>query len=167
MANEKLSARQVGRNIITIIDGEKYSRKTESDSEVKSIKTKIEKYNKTPSKDLKEKIIQWFSANKKGKVEKEKKEMVKKGLKSSIKKEAKKATKKKGSKISDEPERGEELVEKVKAAHAAGTMTDDQIRDLQKLLAEQEQKRAEQREQEKREEDQQRNSDIGRRRGEH
>lgn len=160
-----LAARQVGRNVIIMIEGKKFSKKTEDNDEVLEIKKKIDLYNKQPSEARLEKIKNIFitEADK----EKEKKEVVKKGLKTGIKKEKKKATVKKAVKEAEEPKTGEQLVEEVKAAHAAGTMTDDQIESLQSLLAKEAQERAAKKEQEEERERTQRSSSTGRRGGEH
>lgn len=162
--DKKLSARQIGRNIIIMIDGKKLSKKTEDDKEVSRINNKIKLYNAKPSQERLEEIKTLFAGTKTK--EKEQKEGKKKAIKGSIKKESKKSSKK-VAQIDKEPETGEELVQKVTEAHQTGRMSDQQIKDLQKLLAKEEAARSERKEADTQRETQQRQSDTGRRRGEH
>lgn len=163
---EKLSARQIGRNIIMMIESVKFSKKTEDDGEVKSIKNKIELYNKKPSKVLLDQIKGLMTSTKIK--EKEVKAQVKKGVKAQVKKETKKTTSKKVVKDEvkiEEPEK--DLIEEVRKAHADGTVTDEQIKSLQDLLKKMEDKKKEEAPKEEAKKEEQKSSSGYSRRGEY
>jgi hypothetical protein len=118
----EISAKQIGLNIIVIIDGEKYSKKSDA-TEIASIKNKILLYNKRPDSKRKQDIIRIFD-KKIG--EKEKKEATKKGLKKAIKKVKKEKVVKKKEDLS--------LVDSVVKEYKDGNLTDEEIQTLEDLL---------------------------------
>lgn len=79
-------AKQVGKNLIVIIDGKKYTKIAPTQVELTSIKTKILLFNKTKSTSKKEELMRLID---KTVAIKETKEAVRKGVKTSIKKEVK------------------------------------------------------------------------------
>lgn len=83
---DTISAKQIGKNLIVIIDGKKYTKIAPTTSEITSIKTKILLYNKKNDPSKKEELLRLID---KTVVEKEKKAAVKAGVKAIVKKEAK------------------------------------------------------------------------------
>lgn len=120
----QISAKQIGLNIIIVIDNVKYSKKSDA-TEIASIKNKVLLYNKRPDAKRKQDIIRIFD---KKIEEKEKKEATKKGIKKAISKVKKKVNKvvKKKEEIS--------LVDSVVKEFKEGNISDDDITKLEELL---------------------------------
>lgn len=124
--NQEIKSKQVGKNLIVIIDGKKYTKVGKNTEELQPIKNKILLYNKKNSEALKKTIIKLVD---KTVDEKEAKAAKKKGLKKGIKKEVKKSSKKKGKKTNTRT-----LVDTVKEEFTEGNFTDGEIKELEDLL---------------------------------
>lgn len=125
---EEIKAKQVGNNLIVVIDGKKHTKvcKTKKESDV--IKNKILLFNKRNTKTLKGEILNLVDKTIKAKEEKTAKE---KGLKKAIKKATKKIAKKSPKKVEDT----KTLVEQVESEFHSGNFSDDEIKRLEDLLA--------------------------------
>lgn len=126
---EKLTAKQFGRNVVTVINGTKYSKKTVNNDEVKSISVKLDLYNKKPSAKKLQEIIDLFTPE-----EKKAKQAKAKGVKKSIKKASKPTSKTKKAVKKEEGEEKIDIIEQVKTEYKAGNIPDEKIRELQELL---------------------------------
>lgn len=111
--DKKLGVRQIGRNVIMVIKGVKYSKKTIDNEEVKKIQTKVEIFNKKPTASKLEEILDLFKDPEK---EKLKSEVV--GISKSIKKAVKED--KGGDKL-----KNKKLIEKVKKFYKDNKKKDD------------------------------------------
>lgn len=123
---EKLTAKQVGKNIIVMINGEKKTKVTKDKKEADSIKKKIELYNKNPNEARLNQIVDIFDKVKK---EKEKKEAKKKGIKKAIKKE-KKGEKKETKKREVKRASVADIISKAESK----LLSDDEIKRLENLI---------------------------------
>jgi len=119
---KKLSAKQVGRNVITIIEGVKYSKKTVDNDEVASIKNKIDLFNKKPTKENLQKVIDIFDT---GKEAREKQKLTEIGIKKVIKK-TKKEQANDGKKLkAEKTKKSKALIERVKEFYKKKKIKDD------------------------------------------
>lgn len=120
--NKQLSAKQIGRNVIIIIEGAKFSKKTIDNEEVKSIKLKIDLYNKKPTPARLKELIKIFNPN----VEKEEKlKQEEKGLKKIIKKETKKEAETSKKEIALRKKQNLDLITKVKGFYKKAKIKDN------------------------------------------
>ncbi len=122
---EQIKAKQVGLNMILVIEGTKYSKKCTKE-EIESIKNKVLLFNKKPNKTLQTTILGLIDKTIK---EKEKKVAAKKGVKKAIKKEVKKVSK---SKVKKESKA--DLVTEVEVEFKAGNFSKEEIERLEALL---------------------------------
>lgn len=122
---EQIKAKQVGLNMIVVINEQKYSKKCTKE-EIDSIKNKILLYNKKPTKTLENQLIKMFDKT----IEKKEIEKAKaKGIKKTIKKTTAKV-KKNSNKKGD----NQGLIEEVKTEFKSGNFTKEQIEELENLL---------------------------------
>lgn len=122
---EQIKLKQVGQNLIAIIDGKQYSKMFANKEERDSVKNKVLLYNKKPTKALQTAILKLID---KTIIEKETKIAKTKGVKKAIKKEVKKSAKKSPKKENDD------LVKTVETEFKAGNFGEEQIKRLEDLL---------------------------------
>lgn len=121
----EIKCKQIGQNMIVIIDNEQYSKKIIDTKDRDSLKNKVLLYNKKPSDSLKNQILKIISPTV---VAKETKAIKKKGLEKAIKKESKKSSKSKNKGKNDN------LVTKVEIEFKEGNFSEEEINRLESLL---------------------------------
>ncbi|RTK92526.1 MAG: hypothetical protein EKK61_03765 [Rickettsiales bacterium] len=134
---EQIKVKQIGKNLITSINGIKYTKVTKDATEVKSIKTKIELYNKRPDAQKLEKLLDIFDKTRK---EKENKIIIKKGISKAIKKTkkaAKKVSKKSSSKNNIQETESLSLIEQLKNKLNNNQVSEKEKQEIRDLLKEQ------------------------------
>ncbi len=126
--NMEIKCKQVGQNMIVVIDNEQYCKKMTETKDRDSLKNKVLLYNKKQSETLKNQILKIISPKV---IEKEIKETKKKGIEKGIKKETKKITKLKG-KVKEK--KNDNLVTKVETEFKKGNFSQEEIERLEELL---------------------------------
>lgn len=162
----KLSARKVGKKYLMVIDGEKLSKEL-NEKEALTLKNKITLFNKKNSDTVLTAIknLMQGEISKKKEAKKSEVKIKEKAVKKAIKKETKKSSKKVVEGQEEEPEIS--LVDSVKKAKEAGTLSETERKELLRILQEQEQKEAAEAEKKEEEANRQKTSQTGQRRGEH
>ena len=121
---EEIKAKQVGKNVIVIIDNQKFTKVCTAE-EATTLKNKILLFNKKNSKSLKEQILKLVDKSIKVKEEKEAKT---KGIKKALKKVTK-SVKSKFKKVESKS-----LVEQVETEFKEGNFSEEEIKRLEDLL---------------------------------
>lgn len=135
---ETITAKQIGKNLIVVIDGKKHTKVCNKKEEIEPIKNKILLFNKRNSATLKKEILLLVD---KTIVEKETKTAKAKGVKKSLKTEKKKATKTTVKKAKVEKDLIQGLVEKSESEGLDAeevTKLEELIRKNKKVIAKEE-----------------------------
>ncbi len=124
---ETITAKQIGKNLIVVIDGKKHTKVCNTKEEIEPIKNKILLFNKRNSASLKKEILSLVD---KSIGEKDKKDAKTKGLKKSLKKVVKKASVKTAKKAKVE----KDLIAGLKEKSESEGLDADEVTQLEELI---------------------------------